>query len=96
MENNEPILGLDLSSPQNFEVGESSLSGQKDLESSYLNGCTMPSLGKSEPTATKEIECSRVPPIASEQHPMSSKGSSSLTVTVVAGKSGQHCSISIA
>ena len=96
MENNEPILGLGLSSPQNFEAGESSLSGQKDLESSYLNGCTMPSLGKSEPTATKEIECSRVSPIASEQHPMSSKGSSSLTVTVVAGKSGQHCSISIA
>ena len=88
MENNEPILGLGLSSPQNFETSESLLSGQKDLESSYLNGCTMLSLGKSEPTAMKEIECSRVSPIASEQHAMSSKGSSSLTTTVVAGKSG--------
>ena len=37
LENKEPILGLGLSSPRNFEAGEISLSGQKDLESSYLN-----------------------------------------------------------
>ena len=52
----------------------------------------MLSSGKSELTATKEFECSRVSPITSEQHAMSSKGSSSLTTTVVASKGGQHSS----
>ena len=96
LENKEPILGLGLSSPRNFGAGESSFTGQKDLESSYLNGCSMPSSGKNELTATKEFECSRVSPITLEQHVMLSKGSSSLTVMVVAGKGGQHSLISIA
>ena len=33
--NKKPILGLGLSSPLNFESGESSFSGQRALESSY-------------------------------------------------------------
>ena len=33
--NKKPILGLGLSSPLNFEAGESSFSGQRALESSY-------------------------------------------------------------
>ena len=91
MENKEPSLGLGLSSPRNFEAGESSFSELKDLESSYLTGF-MQSSGRTELTATKEPESATVTPIASEQPVMSPKGSSSLTVTVVADKGGQHSS----
>ena len=90
MENKEPSLGLGLSSPRSFEAGESSFSELKDLESSYLTGF-MQSSGRTELTTTKVPESSTVTPIASEQPVMSPKGSSSsLTVTVVVDKGGQH------
>ena len=64
--NKEPILGLGLSSPSNFETGESSFSGPRALETSYQNGFTMPSSGRSDNIATKDIESSRSTPTTSE------------------------------
>nr|POF13414.1 hypothetical protein CFP56_22933 [Quercus suber] len=86
--NKAPILGLGLSSPLSFEAGESSLSGQKELESSYLTRFTMSSSSRSELTATKEFECSRVSPITLEQQVTSPKGFSFLTQPPIASK--QH------
>ena len=88
LENKEPILGLGLSSPQNFEVGKSSFSGPRALESSYLNGFTMLSSSRSELTAMMDFTSSMVTPITSELPVMSTKVSSSLTVIEVAGKGG--------
>ena len=71
--NKEPILGLGLLSPSNFEAGESSFSGLRALESSYQNGFTMPSSGRSDLVATKDFMCSMVKPTTSEQPAMSPK-----------------------
>ena len=96
LENKEPILGLGLSSPRNFEAHKNSFSGPKALESSYLNGFIMLSSGRSELTATKDFESSMITPITSEQPAMLPKVSSSLTAMVVASKGGQHSPIRIA
>ena len=97
MGNKEPNLGLGLSSPPTFEAGESSSSGLKALETSYQNGFSMPSSGRS---ATKDFESSRTPPTISEQRMTSSWVSlgmnSSLAVTEVAGNGGEDTAIPLA
>ena len=60
--NKKPILGLGLSSPLNFEAGESSFNGPNALELSYQIEFFIPSSGKSELIATKELESTMVLP----------------------------------
>ena len=60
--NKKPILGLGLSSPLNFEAGESSFNGPNALELSYQIEFFILSSGKSELIATKELETTMVLP----------------------------------
>ena len=92
--NKEPILGLGLSSPLSFEAGESSTSGLKAPETSYQNGFSLLSSGRS---ATKDFESLWTTPTISEQLATSlwvSVGrNSSLVVTEVEGKGGDDVTI---
>ena len=97
--NKEPILGPGLSSPSNFEVGESSFSGLRALESSYRNGFSMPSLVRSGSIATKESESSRSTPTTSEHLTTSLKVLlgmySTLAASEVVGNAGEDSAIAL-
>ena len=87
-------MGLGLSSLLNFKAGESSFSGPNALELSYQIEFFILSSGRSELTATKELESTMVLPSTSEQLATSPKVTldiiSPLVATKVAGKGGQH------
>ena len=98
--NKEPILGPGLSSPSNFEAGESSFSGPRALETSYQNGFTTLSSGRSDNIATKDFESLRSTPTTLEHLATSSKVSlgmySSLAASEVVGNAGEDSMIALA
>ena len=98
--NKEPILGPGLSSPSNFEVGESSFSGLRALESSYRNGFSMLSSVRSDSIATKEFESSRSTPTTLDHLTTSLKVSlgmySTLAASEVVGNAGEDSAIALA
>ena len=83
-------LGLGWSCPCNLETGESSFSGPSVLETSNHNCFSIPSSGRSELIATKNLESSMVLPTTTVQLAVSPKGTlatiSPLVVTEVVGE----------
>ena len=83
------VLGLGLSSPSNFEAGESSFSGPTILDPSYQSFLSIPSSSMRELTAMKKHESSVVSPTTSVKLVMLPKVPlatiSSLATTKVAG-----------
>ena len=88
------MLGLSLTSPSSFEAGESSFSGPTVLEPSNQSWFSILSLGKSELKATKKHESSVISLETSVKPAMATV--SSLAVTEVVGKGGQHSPSQIA
>ena len=89
-----------LSSPSNFEAGESSFSGPRALETSYQNGFITLSSGRSDNIATKDFESLRSTPTTLEHLATSSKVSlgmySSLAASEVVGNVGEDSTIALA
>lgn len=86
----ESVLGLGLSSPSNFEAGESSTNGLNDLEISHQYCLANPSLN----TDSKKSESSNDPATTAVMFATSPKvvsdTSSSMAAAEVAGEGGQH------